>query len=226
MIARAAIATLNQVFSQPFRAILWKSLGLTIALFIGIFFALQTVSNSFLLPLIEQWPWLSTTVSFLLGAGTFVAMGFLIAPVMTVFAGIFLDEVAEVVEATHYPSDPPGKALPVMRSALLSVRFLLLVVAVNVLALMLVIFVGLGFVIFFLANGYLLGREYFQFAAMRHSTEEEAHALLQRNATTVFMAGLLIAALLTVPVVNLLTPLFAAGLMIHLHKALVAQENY
>lgn len=226
MIARAALATLSQIFSQPFRAILWKSLGLTIALFIGIFFALQTVSNSFLLPLIEQWPWLSTTVSFLLGAGTVVAMGFLIAPVMTVFAGIFLDEVAEVVEATHYPSHPPGKALPVMRSALLSGRFLLLVLAVNVLALMLVIFVGLGFVIFFLANGYLLGREYFQFAAMRHSTEEAAHALLKRHATTVFMAGLLIAALLTVPVVNLLTPLFAAGLMIHLHKALVAQANY
>jgi CysZ protein len=223
MIANAAITTATQLFSAPFRAVLWKSLGLTIALFIGLSFALEALVSTFLLPFLGPWPWLSTAIAFVLGAGVFVAMGFLIAPVMTVFAGIFLDEVAEVVEETHYPADLPGKALPIIGSTLMSVRFLALVLGVNILALILMLFFGLGVVIFFLANGYLLGREYFQFAAMRHGTEEEADALRKRHATTIFIAGLLIAGLLAVPILNLLVPLFAAGLMVHLHKAITSQ---
>jgi CysZ protein len=34
----------------------------------------------------------------------------------------------------------------------------------------------------------------------------------------------MIAAFLAIPVVNLLTPLFAAGLMVHLHKALSRKD--
>ena len=37
-------------------------------------------------------------------------------------------------------------------------------------------------------------------------------------------AGLLVAAFLAIPIVNLLTPLFAAGLMVHLHKALSRKD--
>ena len=41
---------------------------------------------------------------------------------------------------------------------------------------------------------------------------------------TIFMAGLVIAAFLSIPLVNLLTPLFAAGLMVHLHKMLAQKD--
>jgi len=67
-------------------------------------------------------------------------------------------------------------------------------------------------------NGYLLGREFFEFAAMRFRPPAEARAFRSKHSSTVFMAGLLIAGFLAIPFVNLLTPLFAAGLMVHLHK--------
>ncbi|MBN9069914.1 MAG: cysteine biosynthesis protein CysZ, partial [Rhizobiales bacterium] len=67
------------------------------------------------------------------------------------------------------------------------------------------------------------GREYFEFAAMRFHEEPEAKALRRRNFGTVFLAGLVIALFLAVPVVNLLTPLFAAALMVHLHKMVSAE---
>jgi uncharacterized protein involved in cysteine biosynthesis len=37
------------------------------------------------------------------------------------------------------------------------------------------------------------------------------------------MAGLLIAAFVSVPIVNLATPLFAVSLMVHVHKRLVGR---
>ena len=45
-------------------------------------------------------------------------------------------------------------------------------------------------------------------------------ALRRRNALTVFIGGLFIAAFVSIPVVNLATPVFAMALMVHLHKRL------
>ena len=72
--------------------------------------------------------------------------------------------------------------------------------------------------IFFLATAYILGREYFELAAMRFRPPTEAKALRKRNATMVYVGGLFIAAFVSIPFVNLATPLFAMALMVHVHK--------
>ena len=79
---------------------------------------------------------------------------------------------------------------------------------------------GVGVVAWFGANGYLLGREYFELAAMRFRSAAEARAMRRDRALTVFAYGLLIAVFVAIPVVNLLTPLFATTLMVRLHKRL------
>ena len=84
---------------------------------------------------------------------------------------------------------------------------------------------GVNIVAFFLVNGYLLGREFFEFAAMRIRSPDEARLYRSRHSGTVFAAGLVIAAFLAIPILNLLTPLFAAGLMVHLHKMLSARDG-
>jgi CysZ protein len=111
-----------------------------------------------------------------------------------------------------------------MRAFLLSAKFLAVVILGNIVALFLLLVPGVNIAAFFLVNGYLLGREYFEFAAMRFRDEPEAKALRRRNFGTVFLAGLAIALFLAVPIVNLLTPLFAAALMVHLHKMVSAEE--
>jgi CysZ protein len=105
-----------------------------------------------------------------------------------------------------------------------SIKFFGVVIVGNLFALMLLFIPGVNIIAFFLVNGYLLGREFFEFAAMRFRSAEEARLLRSRHSGTVFMAGLVIALFLAVPIVNLLTPLFAAGLMVHLHKALAARD--
>lgn len=220
MIFNAVSLTLKQLFSPPFRSVLWKSIGLTVVLFIGLWFALNAVTTTFIMPLMGPESWIVTAIAWALGVSLVLVMGFLIAPVTSVFAGVFLDEIAEAVEQDHYPNDPPGTALTISQSVGITARFLGLVLVANLIALMLVIFLGLGFIIFFLVNGYLLGREYFQFAALRHRTTQEVDALREKHGFTIFMAGLAIAVVLSIPIVNLLTPLFAGALMVHLFKIL------
>lgn len=218
----AATRAFNQIFTPPFRAVLWKAIGLTLLLLAGLWAALQGLLNYFV---VVPWPGVETAISVLTGLGLLVGLGFAIAPVTSLFAGLFLDDIAELVEATDYPQDPPGRAMPIMTSILTSIRFFGVVLLVNLFALPLVLFLGFGYVIFFIANGYLLGREYFEMAARRFADKPAVDRLRQRNGAQIFTAGLLIAGVMAVPLLNILTPLFATAFMVHMHKRIAARAT-
>lgn len=220
MLAAARLA-FQDILSPPFRGVLWKSLGLTLALLAVVWVVIQA-ALIYLLAL--PFPWLETALSILTGIGLIIGLAFLVAPATALFAGLFLDEVAEVVEQTHYPGEIPGRALPLGRSIIATLRFTLVVVLVNLLALPLVFLLGFGLAVFFAANAYLLGREYFEMSALRFHDRATVAWLRQRHSGRLFVAGLLIAAFLAVPLVNLLTPLFATAFMVHLHKRIAARE--
>lgn len=218
MLFESIVLSIRQLFTPSFRSALWKSLGLTLAMLIGLWFLLEALFSTLLLPFLGPWPWLTTALGWLLGTGLVVGLGFLVAPVMSLFAGLFLDDIAEAVEETHYPDDTPGQPVPIGKSLAITLKFFGLVLGANLIALCLVLFLGLGLVIFFVVNGYLLGREYFQFASMRHTGIEGSEALRQRHSLTIFLAGLAIAGVLSIPIANLFAPLFAGALMTHVYK--------
>ena len=101
---------------------------------------------------------------------------------------------------------------PPLEAALFALRFAGLSVLVKLIALVLLFVPGLGVVAWIGANAYLLGREYFELAAMRFRSAAEARAMRRRYALPVFAHGLLIAGFVAVPLLNLLTPLFATAL--------------
>lgn len=232
MIFEAARAALLRLFTPEFRGVFFKSLGLTLLVLVGLWFGLKEVFDWLALPWIDQllpgfpaWVgWLTFIAAILAGIGLALGLALLVAPVTAIVAGLFLDDVAEVVERTDYPNDLPGKPVPLPQSILLSLKFFGVVILGNIAALLLLLVPGINIAAFFLVNGYLLGREFFEFAAMRFRPEAEAKALRRKHAGTVFLAGLLISAFLAIPLVNLLTPLFAAAMMVHLHKMVSAEE--
>jgi CysZ protein len=91
---------------------------------------------------------------------------------------------------------------------------------VNILALFLLLIPGVNLIAFYLGNGYLLGREYFELAAMRHMPAAEAKQLRKANRVTVLLCGLIIAGIASVPILNLITPLFATAFMVRIYKRL------
>ncbi|PRD43353.1 cysteine biosynthesis protein CysZ [Phyllobacterium phragmitis] len=232
MIFDAASAALQRLFTPEFRSVLWKSLGATVLVLVALWVALRQLFVYMawpyldqLLPGLPQWAgWLGTIAAIFASLGLALALALLIAPVTAIIASLFLDDAAEVIEREDYPADPPGKALPIIRSIILSLKFLGVVILGNIFALFLLFVPGVNIIAFFVVNGYLLGREYFEFAAMRFLSEDEAKALRSKYGGTVFLAGLVIAVFLAIPIVNLLTPLFAAAMMVHLHKAISRKQ--
>jgi len=221
MIAAAQLA-LSQILSPPFRAVLWKSVGLTLALLAALWIVVQSVIWQFL---VLPFGWMETAFSVASGLGLLVGMAFLIAPVTTLFAGLFLDDVAQIVESETYPADVPGTPMPIVAGMAIAIKFFAVVVLVNLVALPMVLLLGFGVLIFFIANGYLLGREYFQMAALRFHDERTVKALRLKHGGRIFLAGLMIAGFLAIPLLDLLTPIFATALMVHVHKRIEAREN-
>ncbi|MBZ9992312.1 sulfate transporter family protein [Mesorhizobium sp. BH1-1-4] len=229
MIFDAARTAALELLSPPFRTVFLKTLGLTLLALVALWLGLTSLVEWLALPWLQTLlPGIPSWAGWLGGIIAAIALAFglalLVAPVTAVIAGLFLDDVAEVVERTDYPGDPAGRPMPALRSMVLAIKFFGVVISGNIVALMLLLVPGINIAAFFIVNGYLLGREFFEFAAMRFRPEEEARALRRHHAGTVFLAGLVIAAFLAVPLLNLLTPLFAAAMMVHLHKAVSARE--
>lgn len=227
-----AIKAIAQMFSPPLRAVLWKSIGLALLLIVALAAALERVivwlvgvgsisTETALgphahLPIDAIAGLISVLAGFAILAGSVMLM-----PAVTAFvASFFADEIAEEVERTHYAGEPPGKALTLGQAVLEGARTALLALAVYVCALPLLLLAGLGAVLFFLATAWLLGRAYFELAAMRFRSAPEAKAFRRYHAASVFIGGLLIALFVSIPIVNLATPLFATAFMVHMHKRL------
>jgi CysZ protein len=210
----AAFQAFGETFSPPLRRILLKSIGLAFLLLIVLGMILQgAITHLVTLP----YPF-DMALAIFTALGIIAGAIYLMPPITSLVASLFFDEIAEQVERRNYSADPVGKALPVTTSVLLSLRFFGLVLLVNLVALVLLILPGVNVAVFFIANGYLLGREYFELAAMRFRTIDEARDLRRANAMRVFLAGLVIAGIVIIPILNLITPVFATAFMVRMHK--------
>jgi CysZ protein len=235
MIAAAAKA-LAQMLTPPFRKVLLKSVGLGVLLIVLLGFGLHRFLS-----------WLTQTgegylegaigpashgpLSILfwmlsIAAGLGIVLGAIfLMPAVTAFVGsFFVDEIADHVEREYYPGEKAGEPLPVGRALWEGTKTALLTVTVYLCALPLLLFAGLGVFVMFFATSYLLGREYFELAAMRFRPAAEAKAFRRAHRATVFVAGMVIAGFVSIPIVNLATPLFAMAFMVHLHKQLARER--
>src|SRR5437879_7652355 len=175
----AAVKALSPIRSPPMRTILWRSIGLALVLITVLAIGLQRLLSWFA-DYGEGWAEamlgpgfhsslhvLSWIISIAAGLGVVLGGIFLMPAVTSLVASVFVDDVAEHVEREHYPAERPGDALPPSVAIPEGVKTALLTIMAYVLAVPAVLFAGAGFLIFFIATAWLLGREYFELAAMR-----------------------------------------------------------
>lgn len=226
MIIPALNRALAQLPDPTFRRVLVKSLVVSMAVFgllaIGLWFGLL------LLPETEQ-TWIDWVVHTLSALGFFLGMMLLFPAVMTAAIGLFIDDIAEAVERRYYPDQPPGRPVafwPALGNAL---RFLSVVLAINLLLLplyaVLLFFPPLSFMLSLAVNGWLIGREYFEAVAFRYQPRSEADLLRRQRRADVWRCGVLIVLLLTIPLVNFLVPIVATAFMVHVYKRLRTPER-
>jgi CysZ protein len=212
--ARAA----RLIFDPAFAGIVVKALLLTVLLFAGAL-ALAEYALSLLPvlgnPLVNQaLEWLAP-ILFLFGG---VVLG---PPVAALFASLFLDQIAARIEARDYPgvAARPASFVATLKAGL---KLAALVLGVNLV--LLPVDIGLpvfGELLSVAANGWLLGREYFELSALRHQNVDAAQKLRRQNSGAIWAGGILIALASMVPLLNLVAPLFGTAFMVHLfHRAL------
>jgi CysZ protein len=232
----AAIKALTDMIQPPLRAVLVKSVLLALAVIAVIGIALQRVLSSLAesgATWAEQtsgfaphaaWTAIAWFLSIMATLGIVTGALFLMPAVTNFVGSFFVDDVADAVEREHYPAEPAGRALPILTAVIEGAKFALLSLVVYFVALPFVLFAGFGVLILFVANAYLLGRNFFELAAMRFYPAAEAKALRKHNALYVFVAGMVIAVFVSIPIVNLATPVFAMAFMVHIHKRVAGKR--
>jgi len=210
---------MEQLPDPAFRRVLLQSVGLTLLAYLVTGFGAAYGVHQ--LPHVN-FPYVDTLLAFGSGIAITLALIFFFPTVASLFVGLFLDDVAEAVERRYYPDQPPGRMLSFGPAMLYSLRFALLVIVLNLLALPFYLltfwFPPFNIVLFYSLNGYILGREYFELVAMRHLPVLAARRLRKSIRGRVFLSGVAISFLLTLPVVNLLVPLLATAAMVHIFQ--------
>jgi CysZ protein len=204
--------SIADVTRPALRNILLRSVAIAIAILMGLWLLLRHFADQ---GIETGYGWLDTSLELVTGLGLFVGAIYLIPAVTTLVTGLFLDGIAKAVEKHHYGVAYVGTEMSFVQGLLATIRFTGVVVIANLFALILLFVPLINIVIFLLVNGYLLGREYFELAALRHMDQETCSALRKKHGGRIFVLGLVIAGYLAIPFVNLTTPLFATALMVH-----------
>ena len=210
-----AVAALAE---PPMRRVVMLSFGLSVLTFAALWLGVAELlyHTEFF-----EWRVLNWLVNILGGLAVLVLSWLLFPGVVTLIMGFYLERVAAAVEALDYPGRGPPRPQPVGEMLAVMLRLTGLTLVLNFLALPIYLLVpGINLVLFLALNGYLFGRGYFEVVALRRLDAGEARVLRSRFAGRVFLAGVAIAGLFALPLVNLVAPVIATAFMLHIYEAL------
>jgi CysZ protein len=209
----AFLRALTLLKESAFWRVIRHSVLIAMAAFIGLYVLVWAVLAH--VSVADIW-WIDTVVDVLGGLAVLVLTWLLFPAVATLVIGLFVDRIISAVESRYYPHLPAPVALSFWHSLAVAVKFTSVMVVLNLCVLPLYLVPVLNVILFYGLNGYLLGREYLEMVALRRLDPRSVRRLRRSHRLRLFIAGLLIAGLLTVPVVNLVAPLLAAAFMVHL----------
>lgn len=226
VILSSFFAALGQMGDPRFRRVLFFGIVLTVALLVAVYaaflgFLQWSVGEEATLPLVGEVTWLKDLLTWSSLGVMLILSVFLMVPVASAITSMFLDDVADAVEARHYPALPPADRVPFGDALVDTIGFLGVIIVANLMALLIyAFFAPFALFIFWGMNGFLLGREYFTLAAMRRVGREGAKDLRRKHFLTIWVAGVLMAMPLSVPLVNLLIPIIGAATFTHIFHRL------
>lgn len=213
---RALALAVGEFFEPQLRRVVLVAVGLTVALFAALW---ATVAWLLLETRFFEWWWLDEALALLGGIAALVLSWLLFPAVAMLFIGLFLDGVVDAIERRHYPYLPEARGVGMATAIGAAVRLGLIALALNLLLLPAYFLLpGINLLLFWGVNGYLLGREYFELVALRRLGPTGARMLRRERQASVFLAGVVIAVLLTVPILNLAAPVLGAAFMLHLFE--------
>jgi uncharacterized protein involved in cysteine biosynthesis len=201
------------------RVLLFSILGavlLLVALWLGATWLLQLFHYT-------GFTWLDRGIDVLGSAGALFLAWIMFPAMSALVMGFFLDGVARAVEERHYPDLPPARRQSLGEILNVSLRLGGLAIVVNLIALPFYFLPAINLLVYYGLNGYLVAKEYFILIALRRLDVSAANAVWRQYRLRLILAGVVVALSLSLPVVNLAAPVWAAALMLHLFEGLRAR---
>jgi hypothetical protein len=147
---RAFELAVQQLGDPRLRVIVWQSLALSLVLQIALgvlaWWALQSFATF-------QWSWVNETIRWL-GGGAVAVLALMLFPAsFGIVISVFMERIADIVEAKHYPQLGPARGIPLWTGLWSGIVFLFALLAINLVMLpfyVVALFVaGLGAVLFY-----------------------------------------------------------------------------
>lgn len=201
---------LNQIDDPAFLGVIARSVALSAAAFLllgwGVWYGVAHAAQA-----VPGW------LAGLLGGASAVVLALLLfVPLATAIASGFVETIAAAVERQHYPWLPPARAASlgaqIWDGVALAIRVALLQVLAMVLAILLP---GAGLVLGWLITSWALGRGLFVTVAMRRMNRRTAMEAYRARRWTVIAQGAAIALGATIPLLNLVAPVFGIAALTH-----------
>jgi CysZ protein len=216
-----------QLPTRSMRRVLWLSIAISAVVFVVLWFAAGWI---LLTTRFFTFGLLDFALDIVGGFAGLVVTWLLFPAVVSMVTEFLLEDVADAVEERHYPHLGPVATQTLRTVLMTSLRFALVVVVINLVALpfylVLLLVPPFNLFVFYAVNGYLLSREYFELVALRRTDMAEARELAKSNRVRLFATGVVIAFLLTVPFVNLLAPIIGTAVMVHLFEQWRQAEGF
>jgi CysZ protein len=212
----ALIKGIRQLSDPAARKVVWIGIGAAVLTLATLW---AVIGSGLAKTALFETGWLEGIADFLGGALTLVLTWLLFPSVMSAVIGLLLERIATAVEARHYPHLSTPIEMPLTDALMQAAKFLAIMVTLNLLLLPFLFIPPLFPLMYYGVNGYLLGREFFELVALRRLPEAEARVLRKRRQGAVFAIGVVFAFLMTIPIINLLTPVIATATMLHLFES-------
>ncbi len=214
------VASLAQLADRQTRGVLWRCVGLALALYLAVvaavWWGLSRLSET-------GWGGLDTAIAVLGGLAALILGGLIYPALVTVLVGLFAEPIARRVEILHYPERGAGRAQPIGEIVVGTINFAGKTLAFNLFALLLTfVLPGLNIFVFVAVNGYLVSVEYFEMVAVRRMDLKQARALRKQHFVRLWCAGALFATGMAVPVIGVIAPVVAVVFMVHTLESLRA----
>jgi uncharacterized protein involved in cysteine biosynthesis len=207
----------NQLGDPRIQKLVWLCIGIAFAVFavlIGVFWYLVDWATGL------QGLW--ADAAHVLGFFAVLGLAWFTFPIVTAAtAALFADRVVDAVMARHYPDRALPYEVSMTETVVDGAKMAGIALIANVLTLPLLFFPPVYAVVAWGLNGYLLGREYFEMPGFRRLPRAEAKALFQRHRGRFVTAGVVIAFLSTIPILNLIAPIIGIAFMVHMFESVV-----
>ena len=214
----------REIFQKPLRSVVFKAIFASMVILVVVLAVLVFGLLNLEIPLLDQLPWpiswlVETSLEFL-AISFFIFLGSILFPwVLSLVIAFFLDEIVTVVRESNYNnkfSETTGNSLAIIYAVKFGVLTSLINLVCLPIYLILLFFPIMSLVFFYLVNGLLLGREYYGLVTIGYVASKERRAVFKENRLQVYLAGLFIAFMMTIPFINLIAPVLGSVMMVHL----------